>query len=58
MLLTEEQYKDMEKRVYERYPVTKEEMRCQRKKDYKDGVRAEYRKRLMRQYTEKKEYGN
>lgn len=55
--LTEAQRKDIEKRVYQKYPVTKEEMTCTRKKDYRDGIRAEYRKRIMREYqSEKVEY--
>lgn len=55
--LTEAQEAEIRKRVYDRYPVTKEEMSCQRKRDYKEGIRAEYRKRILREYqTEKVEY--
>lgn len=44
------------KRVYEKYPVTKKERECQREKKIRGELRELYRKRLMVEEKEKKEY--
>lgn len=48
--------KEREKRVYERYPESKKERECEREKQRMDELRKLFRKRLMEQGKEKREY--
>jgi hypothetical protein len=41
--------------IYERYPISKKE-NCSAAKKHMDGLRDAYRKRLIQQSKEKKEY--
>lgn len=55
--MTREQKKAIEKMVYERFPVTKGEMKCRNEKKTMDELRASYRKKLIKQLrSEKVEY--
>lgn len=47
---------EIEKRVYERYPVTKKERECADEKKKMDEIRKIFKKRLIEQTKEKKEY--
>jgi hypothetical protein len=49
--------KDLEKEIYRKYPVLKRERTCAREKQHRDGLRAEYRKRLYEQAGEKRIWG-
>lgn len=44
------------KMVYEKYPVSKAEMRCSVERGIMNQLRYNYRKKLMEQEKEKKEY--
>lgn len=46
----------IEKMVYEKYPVSKGEMKCRTEKKTMDDLRDSYRKKLMTQAKEKREY--
>jgi hypothetical protein len=48
--------KTIEKMVYERYPVTKEEMSCARERDKRDYLRSQYKKELKKGFVSKKHY--
>jgi hypothetical protein len=48
--------KILEKRVYDKYPVSKRELECLREKKRMAGIRDAYRKRLFEITKEKKEY--
>lgn len=54
--MTREQKKAIEKRVYERFPVSKAETKCKNEKKTMDDLRASYRKKLIEQLREKCEY--
>lgn len=49
-------YREREKLVYEKFPVTKEERKCETEKAFKDAMRNEFRKQLMPKKKEKKKY--
>ncbi len=44
-------YKEIEKRVYEKYPVTKDEKKCHTEKMEMDKLRTSYRKKLKKEGT-------
>lgn len=48
--------KDREKLVYQKYPVSKAEHKCRNEKRIMDRLRDVYRKKLMEQGKEKREY--
>lgn len=54
--MTREQKKAIEKRVFEKFPVSKAEMKCRDEKRTMDQLRAAYRKKLIEQLREKAEY--
>lgn len=54
--MTREQKKVIEKQVYEKFPVSKGEMKCRNEKKTMDDLRASYRKKLIEQFKEKAEW--
>lgn len=49
------QKKELEKRVYEKFPISKGEMKCRNEKKTMDELRASYRKKLIEQEKGKRE---
>lgn len=54
--MTREQKKAIEKKVYQKFPVSKAEQKCRNEKKTMDDLRASYRKKLIEQMREKAEY--
>jgi hypothetical protein len=47
---------EIEKRVYEKFPISKAEMKCSVEKGIMNQLRYNFRKKLMEEEKEKKEY--
>jgi hypothetical protein len=47
---------EIEKRVYEKFPISKAEMKCSVEKGIMNQLRYNFRKKLMEEGKEKKEY--
>lgn len=49
-------FREIHKKVMERYPVTEHEKTCSREKRKRDYMRQQARKRMMAEQKEKREY--
>jgi hypothetical protein len=47
---------EIEKRVYEKFPISKAEMKCSVERGIMNQLRYNFRKKLMEEEKEKKEY--
>jgi predicted DNA-binding protein (UPF0278 family) len=48
--------KDLEKQVYQKFPVSKAELKCRNEKKIMDDLRDKYRKKLTQGFVSKREY--